>query len=152
MHLLHLLRLFARPPRSLVRGDSSSPSSSFYVLDQLRHRNQFCDGVIKLEGAQLPDVRSVIVFSTDIYYVCCISTSVRHRSRSSSYWKLTILITLPVNYTCTQRYYVVYIYPQATHCQDIAGKSSKLSTTSMHKFIHIRSTEARTLIGIIVQV
>ncbi len=67
---------YGKDPTVVLLRDEQQPALSFYVLDQLRRRNQFCDVVIKLEGAQLPDVRSVIVFSTDIYYVCCISTSV----------------------------------------------------------------------------
>lgn len=66
---------YGKDPTAVLLKDDHQPSLSFYVLDQLRRRNQFCDVVIKLESAKLPAHKAVLASSSP-YLMKLISTNV----------------------------------------------------------------------------
>ena len=58
---------YGKDPTAVLLKDEHQPGLAFYVLDQLRRRNQFCDVEVKMDSARLPAHKAVLASSSPYF-------------------------------------------------------------------------------------
>lgn len=69
---------YSKDPTAVILRDEHQPALSFYVLDQLRRRNQFCDVELRLKNDIRLQAHRVILASSSPYFMKLLS---KHTSK-----------------------------------------------------------------------